>query len=62
MYTLSNKVMIQKRIVYDIFMMSGDIGGLFDFSFLILASLFGYFAEQFMQASLTQVLFHSDSR
>ena len=58
--TLSPKVIYQKRIVYDVFMMFGDVGGLNDFFVLILASFFGFWSNSFMRASLVQKLFHAD--
>ena len=50
--TLSSKVTIQKRVVYDIFMMFGDVGGLYDFIIISFTSLFGFWSEHFMRASL----------
>ena len=55
---ISNKVQIQKRVVYDILMMFGDVGGLNDFAGLFLATFFGYFAENFMVARMIEKLFH----
>ena len=49
---LSSNVTKQKRVVYDIFMMFGDVGGLYDFVFLILSSALGYWSESFMRSSL----------
>ena len=46
--TLSKKVTLHKRIVYDTFMMLGDIGGLLDFIFLVLAAIFGFLSEKRM--------------
>ena len=56
--SISNKVHIQKRIVYDILMMFGDVGGLNDFAGLFLATVFGYFSEDLMIAKMTDKLFH----
>ena len=39
-FTLSDKVIIQKRVVFDIFMMFGEVGGLYDFLILVLSSFF----------------------
>ena len=43
---------MQKRVVYDVFMMFGDVGGLNDFLVLVLASFFGLASERFLLASL----------
>ena len=59
-FMLSPKVTIQKRVVYDAFMMFGDVGGLLDFVYLILAAFFTVFAENFMQASVIQKIYHVD--
>ena len=48
---------MQKRVVYDLFMMFGDVGGLNDFLALVLASLFGLASERLLMASLVQKLF-----
>ena len=58
MINLSHKVIIQKRVVYDVFMMFGDVGGLRDFLGLFLASIFSFFSEEFLKASIVQRLFH----
>ena len=55
---LSNKVQIQKRVVYNILMMFGDVGGLNDFLCLFLATVFGYFSENLLVAEMIQKLFH----
>ena len=57
MISLSNDVTMQKRIVYDMFMLFGDIGGLRDFLALILASVFGLFSEHLKTADLISRLF-----
>ena len=57
MISLSNEVTVQKRIVYDMFMLFGDIGGLRDFLALILASVFGLFSEHLKTADLISRLF-----
>ena len=44
LYSLSPKITIQKRKVYDAFMMFGDVGGLYDFFFLPIASFIEFFA------------------
>ena len=56
--SLSKKVTIQKRIVYDVFEMFGDVGGLNDFLILCFSATFGFFSEHFLIASLIQKLFH----
>ena len=56
---LSEEVTIKKRVVYDIFMMLGEVGGLNDFLILIFAAFFGLFSGQFLLASLAQKLFRS---
>ena len=55
---LSNKVQIQKRVVYNILMMFGDVGGLNDFLGLFMATIFGYFSENLLLASMLEKLFH----
>lgn len=40
----SKKVTKQKRVVYNCFMMFGDVGGLYDFLRLALATIFGTFS------------------
>ena len=54
----SDKVKIQKRKVYNIFAMFGNVGGLMDFFSLILASIFGFYSDKFLEAQLVQKLFH----
>ena len=55
--SLSTKVNIQKRTVYDIFMMFGEVGGLRDFIFLILAPFLSLFSERFLLASIVSKLY-----
>ena len=50
--TLSRKVYIYQRVVYDIFMMFGEVGGLWDFISLGLAPLFLAFSQCFLHAEL----------
>ena len=57
-FFLSQEILVQKRVVYDIFMMLGDVGGLLDFFKLAMYPVFGFFANQFMNASLVQQLYH----
>ena len=42
-------------------MMFGDVGGLYDFLSLILATLLGFFSDRFLQASLVQKLYRGVS-
>ena len=56
-FTLSDRIVVQQRVVYDIFMMFGEVGGLNDFLVLVLASIFGPFSEKFLQVSLIEKLF-----
>ena len=55
---LSNKVTVQKRIVYDIFMMFGDVGGLRDFISIFLSAFFGLVSSKFLNSSILMSLFH----
>ena len=57
MIGLSSKVVVQKRIIYDILMMFGDVGGLYDFLVLGLSTIFSFFSEHLMTASLIKSLF-----
>ena len=52
--SLSRKVIIQSRVVYDIFMMLGEVGGLNDFFVLISSTILGYFSEQLLTASVIE--------
>ena len=54
---LSTEIKYQKRVVYDIFMMFGEVGGLRDFFILGLNPLFGLFSDQFLMASIVSKLF-----
>ena len=45
---LSNNVTLEKRDVYDIFMMFGEVGGLNDFLFIVLQVPFQIFSSQFL--------------
>ena len=49
---LSKKVVLQKRIVYDISTMLGDVGGLYDFIVLVTSTVIGFFSEKLMFAKL----------
>ena len=55
--SLSRKIIVQQRIVYDIFMLFGDVGGLYDFVKLGLASIFGFFSTRLLTADLVQQLY-----
>ena len=54
---LSNRVIIQKRNVYTVLMMFGDVGGLSDFLALGLSFFFTIFEEPMMLASIAEKLF-----
>ena len=47
---LSQNLTIQKRVVLDILMMFGEVGGLNDFLALLLQMVFGLFSDQFLIA------------
>ena len=47
----------EKRIVYDTFMMLGDVGGLGDVLILGVASLVGIFSEPIMTAGFISKLY-----
>ena len=57
-FTLSKEVNVQRRVVYDIFMMFGDVGGLLDFILIVFRPLLYYLSGSFMSASLISRLFH----
>ena len=54
---LSRKVYIKRRVVYDIFMMLGEVGGLRDFIALTCVAILGAFSERFLLAELASKLF-----
>ena len=54
---LSQKVYIQKRTVYDLAMMFGDVGGLHDFFTLGLFLLTDIYAQKFLFASIMSKIF-----
>ena len=54
---LSEKVVMQKRVVLDIFMMFGEVGGLNDFSSIIVSPFFSFIAIRFLNASMVEKLF-----
>ena len=43
--SLENKIVVQKRVVYDFLTMLSDVGGLNDFLVLFFATIFGFFSE-----------------
>ena len=45
MISLENKIVVQKRVVYDFLTMLSDVGGLNDFLVLFFATIFGFFSE-----------------
>ena len=57
--TLSKRVVYQKRTVYDIFMMFGDVGGLNDFLGVILSSVFGLFSDYLLNGAMVKKMFQS---
>lgn len=52
LFELSSKVVIEKRIVYDLFHLFGDVGGLFDFFVLLIGSIFSYSSQTLLQSAL----------
>ena len=57
-FSLSKEVNVQRRVVYDVFMMFGDVGGLLDFILIIFRPMIFYISGSFMSASLVTRLFH----
>ena len=41
------------------FMMFGDVGGVYDFLLILLAPFFSFLSQKFMMSSLIQKLFHA---
>ena len=60
--SLSKKVIHQKRNVYNIFMMFGDVGGLNDFLCLLISPVFGLFSDYLLNGDMVQKMFHSTSK
>ena len=58
---LSNRVVIQKRIVYDALTMLGDVGGLQEILDRELAPILLFFSEHLMSASFVTQLFRFES-
>ena len=58
-YSLSNEVIIHKRIVYDTFMMFGDVGGLLDFMMYVVIALFSTLNNSLLKTSQVSKLFYS---
>ena len=52
MIQLSKRVTFQKRLVYDVFMMFGDVGGLNDFLGLTLTAFFSLFSNQLLLGAM----------
>ena len=50
--SLSKKVIHQKRNVYNIFMMFGDVGGLNDFLCLLISPVFGLFSDYLLNGDM----------
>ena len=57
-FYLSQKVTLSTRVVHDIFMMFGEVGGLYDFLALGIAIVLGFFSERQLMASLVEKLLH----
>lgn len=53
MVSLSNRVVVHKRIVYDLLTMLGDVGGLQEVLGRVFAPIFVLFSQHLMSASLT---------
>ena len=51
---ISSDVFIQKRIVYDVLTMLGDVGGLNEFVLSIFAAIIGFFSNSLMVRSLIE--------
>ena len=60
LFTLGSRITREKRIVYDSFMMLGDVGGLSDFFYLALTSAIGVFSERFYNAKMVSKLFREN--
>ena len=58
-FTLSNEVVVQKRVVYNMFTMFGDVGGLLDFILIVLTPIFSYFSSSLSSATLVSKLYHA---
>ena len=56
-FNISNRIVIQKRTVYTLLMMFGDVGGLSDFLVLGLSAFFTMYEEPMMLASMVEKLF-----
>ena len=56
--SVSNLVSIQKRTVYDILTMFGDVGGLRDFLSIGFSTCLALVSERMMLASIIESLFH----
>ena len=60
--SLSSNITIQKRVVYNIFQMFGDVGGLNDFFLVVLSTIFGFFSDRMMLMSVLPKLFRYSSQ
>lgn len=54
--------MIQKRVVYDLLTMFGDLGGLYDFFTLFVVVIFGKIAEKMRLVDMIKSLFVTAGR
>lgn len=57
LFSLSKKVHIEKRIVYNYITMFSDVGGLHDFFALVLGAIFGFLNERLMVVQLLKMFF-----
>ena len=56
-FVLSNEITIQRRVVYDVLMMFGDVGGLYDFLILLFAGIFDAYSSKLKNLALIKNLF-----
>lgn len=54
---LSSKVSIEKRVVHDVFMMLGEVGGLHDFLTIMFGMIFGNLSGNLLSATLVKSLY-----
>ena len=57
-FFLSKKIVVQKRFVYDLFTMLGDVGGMSDFFFFVLSSICHLFSNKLLTTAMISQLFH----
>jgi len=62
LFMLTRKVTLQKRVVYNVFMMLGDIGGLNDILGIFVSFIVGIFSSQLMQSELISKLLHQSGQ